>query len=497
MSSDKNYIKKTRTVLTFKQLLDALGENQKKSLTSFVSDSSPNKLRKTVYLSSGGKFFKYADFLRAFAIKSGYVPIHPVVTLDYYLSSILHNHNKAEVMKDCFSLLMTCDELWVFEEKLPALKDDSVSSGKKPLSYFPEGVLAEIFFWLTNKTNSPIRFFTWKDVGIAKYIPEASWSLVPDQKKTETSSEETDDYPQRFGIIDLGSSTVKLTICSIGPDKKPEVLHKKAITVNLAEGFFENDELQRLAMERTLEAISDCQKEALDFGVLDIRVIGTGVLRKANNLSDFIKKIKEKTDLELKVLSGRDEAELIYKAVVSSFKKDGKRMIVVNAGGGSASIVFGDGNKTKYYGLPLGISDLNEKFVNEYPVSKAKYEAMKKFVKDILKENVKDSFKGGTLVYTGGELDYMIVTGFPLDDFGLSLSHPKKISLGNFRSYAAKMRMMKQEELYAFMPANPKWMNGAVASNTILETIAEFLKVETIIPSNKNLNDGVLLTMIE
>lgn len=497
MSNDKNYTRKIRAILTSKQILDALEEDQKKSLTSLVSDSSPDKLRKTVYLSSGGKFLKYADFLRAFAMKSGYVPVHPVVTLDYYLSSTLHNHNKAEVMKDCFSLLMACDELWVFEEKLPVLKNDSLSSGKRPLSDFPEGVLAEIFFWLTNKTNSPIRFFTWKDVGIAKYIPEASWSLVPDQKEVEASSGEIDDYPQCFGIIDLGSSTVKLTICSIGSDRRAEVLHKKAITVNLAEGFFENNELQRLAMERTLEAISDCQKEALNFGVLDIRVIGTGVLRKASNLSDFIKKIKEKTDLELKVLSGVDEAELIYKAVVSSFKKDNNRLIVVNAGGGSASIVFCDGNKTKYYGLPLGISDLNEKFVSEYPVSQAKYEAMKKFIKEILKENVKDSFKGGTLVYTGGELDYMIVTGFPLENFDSSLSHPRKLSLKKFKSHADGMRLMTQEKLSSFMPANPKWMNGAVASNTILETIAEFLGVETIIPSNKNLNDGVLLTMIE
>lgn len=500
MSSDKNIVKKIRASLNLKQFLNSLTENQKKGISPLITASSPNTLRKTVYLSSGGKFLKYTDFLRSFAIKSGYVPIHPVETLNYYLSSTLHNHNKSEVMRDCFSLMTKCDELWVFDEKPPSFQDDN-REGLKPISQFPEGVLAEIFFWLTNKTNSPIRFFTWKDVGIAKYIPEASWSLVPGQKEAEASNEEINDYPQRFGIIDLGSSTVKLTICSIGSDKRAEVLHKKAITVNLAEGFFESNELQRSAMERTLEAIFDCQREALNFGVLDIRVIGTGVLRKANNLSDFIKKIKEKTDLELKVLSGRDEAELICKAVVSSFRKDNNRLIVVNAGGGSASIVFSDGNKdgnkTKYYGLPLGISDLNEKFVNEYPIPQAKYEAMEKFIKEILKENVKDSFKGGTLVYTGGELDYMIVTGFPLENFGSSLSHPKKLSLKKFKGHASKMRLMTQENLFSFMPANPKWMNGAIASNTILETIAEFFDAETIVPSNKNLSDGVLLTMIE
>ena len=61
---------------------------------------------------------------------------------------------------------------------------------------------------------------------------------------------------------------------------------------------------------------------------------------------------------------------------------------------------------------------------------------------------------------------------------------------------AKKMRNMKLEELHAFMPDNPKWMNGTISSNTLLETIAEFYKIDTIIPSNKNLNDGILHKMM-
>lgn len=485
-----------RASLSFKQFLNSLNENQKKGISPLVITSRPNTLRKTVYLSSGGKFLKYADFLRSFAIKSGYVPIHPVETLNYYLSSTLHNNSKSEVMRDCFSLMIKCDELWVFDEKSPSFQDDN-DKGLKPISRFPEGVLAEIYFWLTNKSNSPLRFFTWREVGIAKYIPEASWMLVPDGEDKAKASILENEFPKRFGVIDLGSSTVKLTVCNIDADKSINVLHKKSITVNLAEGFFENNELQRRAMARTFEAVIDCQKEALTFGVLDIKAVGTGVLRKASNLEKFMSQIREKTDLDLRVLSAKDEAGLINEAVVGSFKNENLRLTVINAGGGSTAIIFNSNKQVKYYSLPLGISDLNEKFTNEYPIPEAKYEEMKKHILQLLKQNIEKPIKSRIMVYTGGELDYMIATGFPLEDFGLSLSHPKKISLRKFRNYAAKMRLMKQEELYAFMPANPKWMNGAVASNTILETIAEFLGVETIVPSNKNINDGVLLTMIE
>lgn len=497
MSSDKNIIKGIRANLSLKQFLATLEENQKKDIAPLINSSFPDKLRKAVYLSSGGKFLKYADFLRAFVIKSGYVPIHPVVTLNYYISSVFHNYNKAEIMQDCFTLLLKSDELWVFEEKLPTFDKKNLVTRLKPIFDFPEGVIAEIYFWLANKPNSPIRFFTWQDIGIAKYTPDLSWSLVPEKNKGDVTLGLRNELPQRFGIIDLGSSTVKLTVCSFDVDKKVEILDKKSITVNLAEGFFDNNELQKPAIARTLEAIIDCQKEALGFGVLDIKIVGTGILRKANNINIFTKEIKEKTDLELKILSGKDEAELIYKAVAASFKLKNLRLAVVNAGGGSTSIMYGGNHKTQYNSLPLGISDLNEKYVERYPISTTQYKKMKKSVRKMLEENIKQPPECDFLVYTGGELDYMIITGFPLKDYSGSLVHPKKISLKKFNEYAGKMRSMTQEKLHAFMPANPKWMNGAISSNTILETIAEFLKIETIIPSNKNLNDGILLTMIE
>lgn len=497
MSRDTKITKNIIANLSLKHFLSLLKENQKKGIVPLLSSSPPNKLRKVIYLSSGGKFLKYADFLRAFTLKRGYVPIHPVVTLDYYLCSLIHNQDKAEIMKDCFSLMQRCDELWVFEENLPLMEGENKIDGYEPIHLFPEGVLTEIYFWLTYKPNLPIRFFTWKNVGIAKYDSNAIWSLIPNYKKNVTLPKDG-EYPKRFGIIDLGSSTVKLTVCEVGVDRLPEILHKKAITVNLAERFFDNNELKETAKERTINAVIDCQKETLEYGVLDIKLIGTGILRKAKNLDSFLKEIKEKTSLPLEVVSDKDEAELVYKAVVDGFKGKKQNLIVINAGGGSTEIAFGkDLQMNSYYSLQLGISSLNEKFVNEYPISEGKYREMKKYVLQMLKDNVRNIKKSDFLIYTGGELDYMIITGFPLEKCDFSIAHPKMISLEQFMKHATKMRKMTQEELGAFMPSNPKWMNGAITSNTILETIAEFLKIKTIIPSNKNLNNGVLLTMLE
>lgn len=487
--------KRFRSKIILKKFLVSLQLEQRKNLTPLVSASPPTKLRQTVYLSSGGKYFKYVDFLRLFTYKLGYVPVHPIVTLGYYPSSISHNFNKKEVIKDCFSLIMSCDELWVFEDKLPSFNPNSISEDQKFISKFPEGVLAEIYFWLLNKPNSPLRFLTLEDAHVPKYDPSVKWSLVPSKSK-KRNKEKNKEFPSRFGIIDLGSSTVKLTVCNVGLGGEVDVLHKKAITVNLAEGFFDKKTLQVPAIKRTLQAIVDCQNEALSYGVLDIKLIGTGVVRKAKNFKEFALKVKGKTNLDLETLSEKDEAELIFKTVLESFKEKNTYLVVVNAGGGSTEIVFGNNKNFRQYSLPLGISDLNEKFLKKYPMTKKEYFSMKKHILKIIKLNIKRFKKGRILVYTGGELDYMILTGFPLRDSSFSLVHPKEISLERFKKYATEMRKMTLKELHSFMPTNPNWMNGAIASNTILETMAEFSGAKVIVPSNKNLNDGILLSMI-
>lgn len=500
MSRGKNFAKNLKTPranLKLKEFVSALKSHQRKGLAPAISTSNIKKLRPTVYLSSGGKFSKYLDFLRFFTYKAGFVPIHPIGSLGYYVSSMAHDHNKLEVTKDCFSLMLDCNELWVFDEKLPTFETKH-SPDKKHISEFPEGVLAEIYFWLTTKPNSPIRFFTWADANIPKYIPDTNWALIAPSKRADFSLS-TAQYPMRFGIIDLGSSTVKLTVCSIDSAKEVNVLHKKAITVNLVEGFFDKYELQPLAMDRTVQAVYDCQSEALSHGVTDIKLVGTGTIQKAVNLNKLVHEIKEKTDLRLEVLSGKDEARLIFKAVISSFSADAPNLAVMNVGGSTTKLVIGGKKGIKQtINLPLGISDLNEKFCRSDAITSKEYKEMKAFITKLLKERITKKPKEKLiLVHTGGELDYMIVTGFPLEEFAFSFAHPKKLSLKNFKKQAGKMRKMKREELRAFMPANPRWMDGAIGSNTIAECMAEFLGAKTIVPSNKNLNDGILLSMIE
>lgn len=96
--------------------------------------------------------------------------------------------------------------------------------------------------------------------------------------------------------------------------------------------------------------------------------------------------------------------------------------------------------------------------------------------------------------YSGGELTYMQLAGYKLQKNKLFIDrdHPSFISFNNFAKRNKEIfNEVTLTELEALMPDNPRWMHGARACSALAQAICEKYGVETIIPSNSNLIDGV------
>jgi len=141
----------------------------------------------------------------------------------------------------------------------------------------------------------------------------------------------------------------------------------------------------------------------------------------------------------------------------------------------------------------LGVGTINTKFpeINE-SVAKVKLEVVVSFVKATLPAL---SNKVKTVVYTGGELEYMKLANYPLkkNDLFKDEDHPSLIFTKNF---AVKNKEIFQKttlkDLETLMPNNPKWMYGARGCSAIAQAICEKYGIETIIPSNSNIINGII-----
>jgi len=122
------------------------------------------KYKKLVYTSHSGETARFSGYIQRFIFKKGYIPVEPYEIFSYYyLTWLIHKGNKKAVLDDTISVMLHCDELWIFSQKKNQIEK--------------EGVEKEIETWKKLKDPKKIKFFTWKEVGIPKFTLGGKWSL--------------------------------------------------------------------------------------------------------------------------------------------------------------------------------------------------------------------------------------------------------------------------------------------------------------------------------
>lgn len=292
-------------------------------------------------------------------------------------------------------------------------------------------------------------------------------------------------------LIDIGSSTVKLSIY-----KNNKLTHKESVTSKLAEGLYPNLVLQDTSIKNTVDVVQTLVNKAKKMGSEKVKLVSTGAARKAKNSNELVEAVLNKTRLVLQIVSADDEARILYNGVINDFDTGNKKLAVINIGGNSTEIIIGTANLIESkLSLPIGVVALNEEFLLTDPATENEYKQMVSYIQHLLYNPGIIPPKVDLLVHTGGELTYMKTCQYKLDAFSESKSNPKKVTLSNYVKRNQQIRKLSKEELHKFMPENPLWMDGAIACNAVAERIANYVEAHVIIPSNKNLNDGLVLEM--
>ena len=226
------------------------------------------------------------------------------------------------------------------------------------------------------------------------------------------------------------------------------------------------------------------------------KLFATGHFRNLLDKGTFVNEFYAATGLYFNIIS--QELEAHYMApILNQYSQKLNNTILINIGGGSIEILFCKNGKLE--GEPQKL-DFGANFISEtaFPcINTQQNENMLNEVVSFVKarlEMCSDSFQ--TAIYTGGELSFMKLLGYPLGSNCLfeDLYHPLMINSEDYYSYNHKLFYdYTVEELYALMPDNPAWMDGARACSAIAQAICQKYEVQYIIPSDLNLIDGVCI----
>ena len=184
--------------------------------------------------------------------------------------------------------------------------------------------------------------------------------------------------PSEFvAAVDLGSNSFHMLVCSLTDDKLQTIDRLKEM-VRLASGLDKHKYLDEETQQRALNCLERFGQRIGQFPASSVQIVGTNTLRTASNAQQFIAKAEQALGHPIHVISGTEEARLIYQGVAHSLETNAKRRFVMDIGGGSTEYIIGTGKKSqRKESVPIGCVSMSQKFFKHGKITqKSFYQAI-------------------------------------------------------------------------------------------------------------------------
>ncbi|TMI74599.1 MAG: exopolyphosphatase [Bacteroidetes bacterium] len=288
----------------------------------------------------------------------------------------------------------------------------------------------------------------------------------------------------RLAAIDIGSNAARLLITDVitGPKSTPEFIKVALIRVPLRLGFdvFEKGEISPAKTEKIIKTIRS-YKYLLDvYEVKHLKACATSAMRDAVNGEMIIKKIKEETGIDISIITGQEEASLIYENHVAENMTDQESYLYIDVGGGSTELTFfSDGKLIFKDSFNIGTIRLLKGQVSE-----SLWDEMKNFIKTKTKGH-----HHVTAIGSGGNINKI---------FSLSKrKEGKPLSLDSLREYYKEFNTLSVAQRMSLYKLREDRADVIVPALLIYINVMRWSDTEEIFVPKIGLADGLIHTLYE
>lgn len=288
----------------------------------------------------------------------------------------------------------------------------------------------------------------------------------------------------RLAAIDIGSNAARLLISDVipGPQDEVEFIKTALVRVPLRLGFdvFDKGEISAAKTEKILKTIKS-YKLLLDvYEVKHLKACATSAMRDAVNAPEIIKKVKAETGIEIKVISGQEEASFIYENHIAENMKKDESYLYIDVGGGSTELTFfSDGKLIFKESFNIGTIRLLKNQVAE-----AQWDEMKEFVRIKTK-----GYHHVTAIGSGGNINKI---------FSISKrKEGKPLSLELLRDYFKEFSTMELSQRMSLYKLREDRADVIVPALLIYINVMRWADTEEIFVPKIGLADGLIHTLYE
>ncbi|MEQ8206197.1 MAG: Ppx/GppA phosphatase family protein, partial [Woeseia sp.] len=182
------------------------------------------------------------------------------------------------------------------------------------------------------------------------------------------------DAPEVIAAVDLGSNSFHMIVGELRHGQLT-IIDRLRETVRLSEGLEITGELSGAAKQRALECLSRFGERLRDMHAQNVRAAGTSTLRRAKDARLFGIAAEHALGHPIEVISGVEEARLIYNGVLHSLPPHAGHRLVLDIGGGSTELILGRADHTKALeSLHLGCVAMTERYFGSGEISRESFE---------------------------------------------------------------------------------------------------------------------------
>lgn len=304
----------------------------------------------------------------------------------------------------------------------------------------------------------------------------------------------------QVAVIDLGTNTFHLLIARVEQDTH-EILLRERKAVKIGEKGINKGEITQAAWERALKALGEFKETIVAHKITEVFATATSAIRNASNGQALVDEIKEQTGIEIEVISGTREAELIHLGASKALDFGSEKSLIMDIGGGSIEFIIADTNKAHWMrSFEVGGQRLVEKFHRTDPISKEEIADLHAFFDQELQPLVDacEEFKPVTLVGCSGTFDtlsdiYCEETGTQRQQDATEYPFGKNAFESIFNDLISKNR----EQRLAIPGMIEMRVDMIVVACVLVKYVMDKLAIQNIRVSAYALKEGILYNVLD
>jgi len=302
---------------------------------------------------------------------------------------------------------------------------------------------------------------------------------------------------RRIAIIDLGTNTCNLLIAEYNHIAY-NILYQGKEVVKLGKNGIDKNQLTPDGLERAILAIRKHQERIIKYNTYEVVTIATSAIREATNKVWFQQEIKEKTGLELIVISGEKEADLIFKGVKLAFDEIEDHSLILDIGGGSNEFILTKaGSPIWKDSFQLGMARIIEQIPPSDPITSDEIQQINNWFESRLEplwKRLKNT-NVSMMIGCSGAFD-TLVDLIDQTDAGTKIRIRQEVTINDFYIIYEKLIASTTAERMKMKGMETIRVEMIVPSVIFIKMVIERLKIQKIFQTDFALREGVLYEQI-